>query len=296
MDQLQIKESNTIFIFSQHRTGSTLLKNMLDANDDVSMAFDEMNIFEPLRKNTLDKVLRRKEISGNKLIELIKKKKIYGTFWKEFEKSKINYGRLEENFNSINEEKLTPLLIFILDEIKKINGTKFSGVKYPTHISKMKFIFNAFKDSKNIFLTRNPLAIVGSKINDPATQKRIKKLSVFGFVIRYFTLFYVCIEYIYSFIIYNRNKKNLKIIFYEELVLNKEKTIREICDFLGLIFCQNMLNVTGKSSSYKKKKIGFKKNTIDRYKMELKPIEIKIVTLMTYSCYKRFLNELPTNI
>ena len=66
---------NTIFIIGQHRTGSTLLKNILNVHSQVIMAFDEMNLYEPFRKNTLDKFLKKSNLTTNELINLLKKKK-----------------------------------------------------------------------------------------------------------------------------------------------------------------------------------------------------------------------------
>tara|TARA_B100001057_G_C22698329_1_gene890639 strand:- start:21 stop:905 length:885 start_codon:yes stop_codon:yes gene_type:complete len=294
---LEYKKSDTVFIFSQHRTGSTLLKNILNANNDVSMAFDEMNIFEPFRRNSLDKILKIKGLTGAMFISLIKQKKIYGTFWKEFEKSKINYKKLEIFFDKIKGDRLGPLLIYILNEIQIINSTRISGVKYPTHLRKMDFIFNTFKNSKNIFLTRNPLAIVASKINDSATQKRIIRFGIFGFIIRYITLSYFCIDYLNSYFVYKKNKSNLKIIFYEDLILNNSDTVKSLCDFLSIEFNEEMLKVTGKSSSYNiANEHGLHKFSLEKYHKALKPFEIRILLSITNRYYKFFLNELLINI
>ena len=264
------KQSNTIFIFSQHRTGSTLLKNILDANADVAMVFDEMNLFEPFRKNTFDRILKQKDLTGDILVDLIKKKKIYGTFWKDFEKSKIDLKELRTVYDKLKGDKLIPLIKFILERHRRLNNVSFSGVKYPAHLTKSSYFINSFTNSKNIFLTRNPLAIIASKINDPATKKRINKNVLFGFSVRYFTLLYICIEYIFYFYNFKKNKSALKLIFYEDIVLDKIGTISDICNYIGISFNDEMLEVTGKLSSHKRTEIfNLYDSSINEYKSTL---------------------------
>ncbi len=290
---MQLKNNDLIFIFSQHRTGSTLLKNILNESREVTMSFDEMNLYEPFRKNTFDKVLKKNGLKGDTLINLIKQKKIYGTFWQEFQKSKIDIYKLGNFYDSLQNSKLSKTILYILNEQRKINNTKFSGVKYPTHFYKMNFIFKSFRNSKCIFLTRNPFAIYASKVNDIATKKRIKR---FGFIIRYFTLIYVCFEYIVSYYFFLKYKSKLIIISYEDLVMNQNQTIKKTCNYVGIKYDKNMINATGKMSSFIVNDNGIYHESLIRFKKILSPLEKKIIKLITNKHYKLFLNELHSDI
>jgi len=125
--------------------------------------------------------------------------------------------------------------------LKEKSNVKMAGVKYPVHIRKISNLLKYFPDAKIIFLTRNPKAIIASKINDPATKKRKEQSKIKAWFIHYFTLLYFCFEYNLSIKIFFRNKENLYLVTYEDLVLHKEKTVQQICEFLGIGFEKEML-------------------------------------------------------
>jgi hypothetical protein len=110
---------------------------MLDAHSDISIAFDEMNLFEPFRSNTFDKFFENSPISSKELVELINKKQIYGTFWKEFEQSGIPIKDLEERLKEYPSLSSAKVLSIILDLLNSKRGTNFSGIKYPVHFKRL---------------------------------------------------------------------------------------------------------------------------------------------------------------
>ena len=77
-----------VFIVCLHRTGSTLLKNMLDFSPDLAMATDEMAVYSPWEKCFLDWVKEIGDLQDedrvDKLVEIIYSGKIYGSFWKDY--------------------------------------------------------------------------------------------------------------------------------------------------------------------------------------------------------------------
>ena len=140
-----------IFILSQHRTGSTLLKNILNSHPNVHIAFDEMNIFDPFKKNTLDKLLNSKIKTSNDLIGAIKKKQIYGTFWSDFEKSGIDLDIFKDEIDKHHKFNLVSILFAVLTMLRKINKTEIVGIKYPIHYSKLDFLIDNFQIVKSYF-------------------------------------------------------------------------------------------------------------------------------------------------
>ncbi|MDA3820129.1 MAG: sulfotransferase [Candidatus Delongbacteria bacterium] len=283
---------NIIFIIGQHRTGSTLLKNILDTHSQITMAFDEMNLFEPFRKNTLDKLFKKMEPTPTVFIDLLKSKKIYGTFWKDFEKSNISYEELLselEKYETLNE---VIILEMILELLRKKNNSKLEGIKYPVHFRKISYLLKNFPKAKIIFLTRNPKAIIASKINDPATKKRKQNAKFKSVLIHYFTLFYFCLEFNSSVKTYFKNKNNLHLVTYENLVQDKEHTVKYICDFCEVEFKKNMLDVSGKESSFENKQSKtMHRKSLEKYRDVLSSFDQKLIDLITWRFNKKILNE-----
>lgn len=277
-----------IFIISQHRTGSTLLKNMLNAHSDVVMAFDEMNLYEYGRKNTLDKVVNSKIFTVEDLIEALRNKEVYGTFWKDFEKSGIKWEELNV---ALKKEKFS--VKHIIKVVLKLLATKhnssYSGVKYPVHFSKIKKLKEWFPQSKIIFLTRNPKAIIASKLNDPATKKRKGKSLLHRVFVHYFTLLYFAFEYRKSAQCWRKHKNDCFKITYEELVQFQEKALKQICDFCEIEYEEGMISVSGKESSFEQKKLNKPvTDSLTKYKEVLSLFDQWLIDRITIRSYNKF--------
>lgn len=276
-----------IFIISQHRTGSTLLKNMLDAHSEITMAFDEMNLFEFRRDNSLDKLISNTIQNPVELVEVIQQQKIYGTFWQEFEKSGIKKEELKTALE--NEEfTLNNILKAILTLLAFKNNTMHSGVKYPLHFSKAHLLKEWFPSCKIIFLTRNPKAIIASKLNDPATKERKNKSIMHRFGVHYLTLFYFAIEYKKSIQQWSKNRKEYHKVTYKELVQNQTETLTKICKHCNLDFEGQMLQVGGKESSFTQKKANKPvTHSLEKYKTTLSKFDQWLIGRLTNKSYKK---------
>ncbi|GAB3350070.1 hypothetical protein GCM10027566_07030 [Arachidicoccus ginsenosidivorans] len=289
----------TVFIIGQHRTGSTLLRNMLHAHSDVSMAFDEMNLFEPFRKNTLDRLLHKSKMSGNRVMELISAGFVYGTFWKQFLKSGISLVELKMRLNTYNKVSADIVVKSVLDILHETEGTQYVGVKYPLHISRAATLRDWFPGSKVIFITRNPKAIIASKLNDPATKIRKKKSFFHRFGIHYFTLLYFCFEFKKSVSIYFSNKNHLHLVSYEALVSRKQNVLTSICDFCGIGFEDGMMCVSGKQSSFLSQKDfspAIETRNPDEYKRRLSRFDLWLIGVLTDKSFKKLKDEYSTNL
>lgn len=276
-----------IFIVSQHRTGSTLLKNVLGAHQDVTMAFDEMNLYEYFRSNTLDKVLERESLNSKELSDSISKGEIYGTFWKDFSKSGISYDQLQQKLSQ--QEEIDPLFVIeiVLQLLKENNSTTRSGVKYPVHFRKLGLLLKKFTYSKVLFLTRHPAAIIASKLNDPATRKRKSISIVHRLLVHYFTVFYFSFEFVSSIRTYRKYKKKLMLVRYEDLVLHNESTIKKVCLFCDLGFKPSLMNAGGKESSHgAASNQGMHTESLKKYENVLGKFDLALISLITRRSFK----------
>src|SRR5690554_2023285 len=133
-----------LFIVAQHRTGSTLLKNMLDAHPAVCMAFDEMNLFEPLRDNTLDRLMEKGTCSAQAVVDAVYAGQVYGTFWQKFPESGIQREAL---LTALKEEpELSPDAVIrqVLKLLRSHGEVSHAGVKYPVHVSRLSWLLQHF--------------------------------------------------------------------------------------------------------------------------------------------------------
>ena len=282
-----MSDYTTLFIIAQHRTGSTLLKNMLDAHSNITMAFDEMNLFEPFRKNTLDRLIGRKITSASELIDFIERRKIYGTFWKDFERSGIDKYKLE--LELANKPFTLELVVeTILNELSLKWNKKISGVKYPVHFSGYSFIKRFFPGSKVIFLTRNPKSIVASKLNDSAAIMRKKGTFLRRLIYHYFVLIYFSVEYKRSIDFWSKNIDKLHLVKYEQLVLTPEATLSKVCEFCEINYMSEMLVAEGKASSYSTNEgKGPRTSSVNMYKASLSRFDRFLISLITSKSEKK---------
>lgn len=282
--------SKYIFIVGQHRTGSTLLKNILDAHQDVYMAKDELNMFEPFRRNTLDRYINKDgKVHIGRLLSHIEFERVYGSFWQEQNEKSNALKVIKELYVEEDLVEFDEFVIEFISAMANESGKPFYGIKYPVHLSNVKYLFKLFPLCSVLFITRDPIALVSSKLNDPATKKRKRNSGrVRAWLVHYSTLMYFVIEYIVSSIIYAVNSKRLILIRYEELVCDRNKLLDDVCEQLGLDDCSlyKMMDATGKESSYKnngsKNQNVFGGTDLERYKKHMKWYDLSIVFVLTF--------------
>lgn len=274
-----------VFIVGQHRTGSTWLKNILDAHSSVVMAFDEMNLYEPFRKDTLSRLISRGDTSSHQIVDAIFSKRVYGTFWQDINKSGLTKHQLSCALGDRDRLTERDVLDAVLVILQSFENKSFVGAKYPVHVSKMARLLDWFPDSKVIFITRDPSSIIASKLNDSATIRR-KKISVFHrFFIHYFTLIYFCFEFRISVKTYFSNKDKVFKLSYEELLVEPERAVRRLCDYVGLTFEREMLESDGKPSSHKL--VSRRISNSGVYASALNRFDRILISLLTRSFFRR---------
>ncbi|UBM62454.1 sulfotransferase [Candidatus Sulfidibacterium hydrothermale] len=281
-----------IFIIAMHRTGSTLLKNILNANSQVAMATDEMHLFLPLL-NSFGKQFYKfgnlqKEENVNKLVDFVYTQKIRGTFWQDYKDLGISKNLIKKEFLK-TDRSLKSFISVLLNEFRKKEKKERVGVKYPLHFSKTKILKQWYPDSKIILLHRDIRAVCASKLNDEATRKRKKK---FGFIIHYITLLLFITDYVWLAKYYKNNKELFFFVDYNHLILNPEYELKKICNYCEINLQQTMFSVFGKPSSHSSTgelKKGFDKTRMDKWKNKLSKFDIWLINFFTSKNFKVFL-------
>ena len=285
-----------IFIICQHRTGSTLLKNMLDQSSDLSMATDEMAISCPWRKSFLDLIEEISYLNSDKsiekIVEIIFSGKVYGRFWRDYPNLGISRDVIKNRISASNRSAKS-IISILLDEYMKYRSKNRVGVKYFVHYSRIDIIYKWYSDCKIIFLTRDPRAMIASKLFSKGTISRKQKYKnpVAKHIIHFLTLLYAVIEF-------NRISKtywkyyhhgNIYHCTYENLIINSEKTLKSICKFCEIEYSREMLCAQGKYSSHGEPIIdGPDVKRLNLWKKRLSQFELLIINFFSKKAMYRF--------
>jgi hypothetical protein len=225
----QLDRINNYYIISRQRSGSTLLGSMLNNHEEVNVIFEE-NTYNLLKGKYKNTVFDSEEIIDLfvedffvliflkiNMIQLPPKDELKVVL-KKYAVHKLNYRQ----FTNLFYLQFYPYVVF-KKEIKYIINKE---VSYHNILDRF---YNDNPDVKFVFLVRNCLTNTGRFIRGASKNKIVSvalkwKLN--------------CRHYINPKI----PKKQYKIVFFEDLILNREKTLIEVCEFLNIPFRPSMLD------------------------------------------------------
>jgi hypothetical protein len=277
-----------VFIIALHRTGSTLLKNILNLNSELAMATDEMQLYLPFLKSyakqyaTFSNLQNDDKLRG--LVNFLFTQEIKGAFWKEYRKLGITQ---EDIFNSLKktDRSLKSVITVLLNQYRKLEQKKRVGVKYPLHFSKTSVLKDWYPDAKFILLNRDIRAICASKLNDEATQRRKIR---FGFLIHYITLFIFIVDYVNLARYYSKNKLLFYKINYEDFIMRPDKELINLCTYCEIPYEEEMLDAIGKPSSHTGiVSKGVDEKRVSQWEHKLSKFDRKLIELTTYYSRKK---------
>lgn len=227
-----------IFILGVSRTGSKFYMQLLNSHKDVFIS-PELIFKHPIKKDfcTLLEVSLREGNSVEKIVDKLFDFKERLPFTRTI--TKIGKKKIIKALYQIKE--LTPYSIFdyiirlsALHENKSIYGAKF-----PVHFRYSEELIDNFKDSKNLFLTRDPRAIY---VSDVKKKKKESKGDYYRFKVKYFikflVLFYTIIEWRKSLTVYEKcirkySSKRIKLMKYETVINENKSVINDIATFIN---------------------------------------------------------------
>lgn len=217
------------FIVSSGRSGTTLLRSILINNPDVSIPPESYVISSAIRKFYTYRILDWEDLV----------KIIVGEFEQHvsFKYWQIDLKNIYRELLSLQQNERS--LAVILDKIyryyidQKTPGAHLWGDKTPKNVFYLKWINKVFRDAKFIHLVRDGRDVVNSYLKKNP-ELRLKEAC---------TRWNKSIEKTQSFK-KEKDKQHYLEIKYEQLVQNPEKTIRLVCNFLGISYTQEMLDFT----------------------------------------------------
>jgi hypothetical protein len=287
-----------IFIVGVHRTGSTLVKNMLDLNSEIAMLPEELHLWDPYpwAKVVLN-YCKHLDFSNKKIIksfvEELFSKTFYGSFWKNIDQYGLNKNKILSDLDTTTNKCVNckEVLDALFNNFLENKEKKRLGIKYPIHISKISLLNTWYPDCKIIHLIRDPRAVYSSKSNDEFTKRMRMRYKRIEWLILLTTMIRVVFEYNWSRRVHTKYEKheNYILLKYEDLVSDPEEKIKDICEFLDVSFQENMLFPYGKPSSHSKDIVkGFDKSRINTWHKKIQKWEKNLVDLFANKSIKKF--------
>jgi protein-tyrosine sulfotransferase len=281
-----------VFILGSHKSGTTLLRNLLDGAPDLFVVPIETHLFQytghwinyALRSNlpsslTFDEVvenlnthLRKSNSNTNRTADsLLTNKWDIDQFNKWFKENGEKHFE-SKDFKSLNDCYIEAIHLSLFGDLPHSNRFAEKSVENAEYAS---IINRIYPDANFLHIIRNPYAtIVSIRKHVSLHQKHYPYLDKLMSAINnsYYYLYKNPLQI-----------SNYKIIRYEDLVTNPSDVIREIAKFIEIDFSEVLLEPTvmgtkwsGNSTSGRPL-VGISRDRIDAWKGEIYPLEIMLI-------------------
>ena len=280
----------SVFIMGGSRTGSTFLQHFLNNYTDIDIMPEAHILAQPwLRKDFAANV--RKYIGDlsnddniDKLINLMYSKKLYGVFWNGIKASGINISSLKDR--AINSDRSIKNIFraLLLTHAEAKNKT-ICGAKFPVPMLYSDKLIAWYPECKIIHTVREPRACFSSQFykhynkNLPFIIKA--KIGIMQFV-------YMNLQFYWSYNMFNKLKgsQNYYLCKYENLIMQPEEMLKELCEFLEIQFTEKMLSPRLASiSSYSEtrgKNKGFQAASVYAWKKKMPRAVSELIKIINY--------------
>jgi hypothetical protein len=214
---------SVIFLVGMPRSGTKLLRDLLNHHEDVAIFPHETHFFRPLRKKFRSYGDIRNWQEFARLYSDIKD----ATFFRRME-SKGSAISAEDWYRHLQGSEFCHLLQGLFSSFSQTTGCRIVGDKTPSYITELPMLGSCFPDAKFIHIVRDPrdyaLSIRKAWRKDlmRATQRWKQGIRKCRRDATECELEYLEVKY-------------------EELVLNPGETLRKTCEFLGISFSESML-------------------------------------------------------
>ena len=254
-----------------------MLKTMLSASPQLDFV-DELFLFCPrwLHRDLNSNVRKHVgELSApdalDRLLEFLYSGIPYGWFWSLADRE-LDRDMLKQELSQ-SGLSMQELFRAIMTVHARMRGKSSVGAKFPLHYSQVDKLLTWFPDCRLIHTTRNPKAVYASQAAKYLTKSQ-------GPVFRYFSriqqFVHINIQTTGTASVHRklRGLQNYRLIRYEDVVLNPRKELEEICSFLGVRFCEEMLQQHQYGSSFDSigGGKGVSRSSLNRWRYSISPV------------------------
>jgi hypothetical protein len=280
LDIKKIKQLPIHFILCTERTGSSLLNSILNQSPEILATSEELFALYLYPKYHQKVTYTEKEIKElvHDFVYLSEKNlKMFFSDINVFEKNLLAHKEY------LPYPTLLRLIYWHFFDVKDKSNLKVFVDKQIKYLYYIKDVLKIFPDSKYIILTRDVRdnVLIRKKRNLHNTSDIVYMAGIWNDT-------YKNVQYLFEKI----PKEKILVVHYEDLILQTEKTIQNICQFLEVKFFPEMLNFQEnykKFIEYKRPIVGedYYQRMIDFHSGLLKPISKDKIGL-----WKKELNEI----
>jgi hypothetical protein len=209
---------NLIFLISQPRSGSTLLQLMLSGSPEIATTSEPWIALHPifaLHDGAIDPQYGA-NLAKEALLEFLKQSGVGIEFYKE---------------------QISSLLRSLYNQAIRHQGKKYFLDKTPRYYTIIDDLHELFPEAKFIILFRNPLAILSSIL-------KTWVIDDYSLLVNNFDDLMIAPHKLVKFS--NKHQKKCIKVQYEDLVVDPETIMKEICLFLGIQYSENMIEYGGR--------------------------------------------------
>jgi hypothetical protein len=297
-----------IFIVGPHRSGSTVWHNLISMCPGV-MRLTDPRFLSDARHKDFRYVLKTRvgdmavDSNVDKMVEMCFAKKttpgLEGVFWRFVNIEAADDPALKREISrrvKESDRSLGAIAGILIEEITRFSGCERACVKFPVDIEHIPELLEWFPDCRIMHITRDPRAVAMSKSNDPSgTAIRVLQHPRLAWLIRKLAICSVINQYRRAARIHLRfqHLENYRLFRYEDLLAEPEKTIRELCQFIGVEFSGDFLHPeTGvhehqPSSLTGKQQKAFDPSAAIRWQNMIAPIDKWLITTLTRGSMKK---------
>ena len=237
---MKIETISFVFIVGNSRSGTTMMSRVFGNHPEIHV-FNELHFFGNLEGRKLNNTALAKELLDVERSNFLKKVS-NDEHWEEVETMLIDPTSKVEVFQQ-----------FLTYETTK-NNASVAVCQTPTNIYHLDKILESFDEVKVINMVRDPRDVLLSQKNK---WKRkflgANEIPFFELLRARFNYHPYTISKMWNTAV-NRGcvkHQNVQTIKFEDLLQRPEKTIRDLCEFLGVSFSSSMLQVANIGSSSK---------------------------------------------
>lgn len=281
--------SGYIFIVGLSRSGTTLMRNILNQSDWIAISRENHFLGHLVGAEGMRQKFRKfgdlsNDENVHKLVDHLYSGGSERSSW--FRRASSHWRWItrrvdrpdftQKLLETDRSERAFFILLMQLFAEKK--GKPIMGEKTPAHFRYVETLLNWFPEAKIIHMMRDPRGIFVSewrRRQKEAQSFPYRQLKQIPFLLKLVILLQTTITWREGARRCQENQRKHSLNYYtqrfEDLVSEPERHVKEMCAFIGVPFQPNMLEQTVVSLGFQEKQTGFDAGAADRWKKHITP-------------------------